>query len=128
MLTVNIGDMQEFKASQLRRVEQKKEEEKQIKKGIYQMQVLIDSQLGETFDKEVERSRERTEISRREAKKAENAQEASRELMRPQSKSDGTGIQSESRSADSRIQGDKNADLKQAMGRMMAIASPLIME
>lgn len=128
MLTVNIGDMQEFKASQLRRVEQKKEEEKQIKKGIYQMQVLIDSQLGETFDKEVERSRERTEISRREAKKAENAQEASRELMRPQSKSDGTGIQSESGSADSRIQGDKNAELKQAMGRMMAIASPLIME
>ena len=101
MLTVNIGDMQEFKASQLRRVEQKKEEEKQIKKGIYQMQVLIDSQLGETFDKEVERSRERTEISR---------------------------MQSESGSADSRIQGDKNADLKQAMGRMMAIASPLIME
>lgn len=101
MLTVNIGDMQEFKASQLRRVEQKKEEEKQIKKGIYQMQVLIDSQLGETFDKEVERSRERTEISQ---------------------------VQSESRSADSRIQGDKNADLKQAMGRMMAIASPLIME
>lgn len=128
MLTVNIGDMQEFKASQLRRVEQKKEEEKQIKKGIYQMQVLIDSQLGETFDKEVERSRERTEISRREAKKAENAQEASRESMRPQSKSDGTGIQSESRSADSRIQGDKNADLKQAMGRMMAIASPLFTE
>ena len=128
MLTVNIGDMQEFKASQLRRVEQKKEEEKQIKKGIYQMQVLIDSQLGETFDKEVERSRERTEISRREAKKAENAQEASRESMRPQSKSDGTGIQFESGSADSRIQGDKNADLKQAMGRMMAIASPLIME
>ena len=128
MLTVNIGDMQEFKASQLRRVEQKKEEEKQIKKGIYQMQVLIDSQLGETFDKEVERSRERTEISRREAKKAENAQEASRETLRPKSKRDGTGIQSESRSADSRIQGDKNADLKQAMGRMMAIASPLIME
>ena len=128
MLTVNIGDMQEFKASQLRRVEQKKEEEKQIKKGIYQMQVLIDSQLGETFDKEVERSRERTEISRREAKKAENAQESGRETMRPQSKSDGTGIQSESRSVDSRIQGDKNADLKQAMGRMMAIASPIIME
>lgn len=128
MLTVNIGDMQEFKASQLRRVEQKKEEEKQIKKSIYQMQVLIDSQLGETFDKEVERSRERTEISRREAKKAENAQESGRETMRPQSKSDGTGIQSESRSVDSRIQGDKNTDLKQAMGRMMAIASPLIME
>lgn len=105
MLTMKIGDMQEFQTSQLTKVERRKEEEKQIKKGVYQMQVLIDSQQEELFDKEIERSRERTKISREEVQEAEDVQ-----------------------NADSRIQGFKKTDLKQEMGRMMAMAAPFLME
>ena len=105
MLTMKIGNMQEFQASQLTKVERRKEEEKQIKKGIYQMQVLIDSQQEELFDKEIERSRERTKISREEAQEAEDVQ-----------------------NADSRMQGFKQTDLKQEMGRMMAMAAQFLME
>lgn len=128
MLTMKIGDMQEFQASQLSKVKRRKEEEKQIKKGVYQMQVLIDSQQDEMFDKEVERSRERTKISREEAKKAENAQNADGKTKRPQSESSNTGMQTENGNADSRIQGFKKTDLKQEMGRMMAMAAPFLME
>jgi len=66
-----IGNIQEFKESQLGKVERRKQQDKQIKKGIYQMQMLIDCQNMETLDKESEKSKERTEISRSEGKKTE---------------------------------------------------------
>lgn len=65
---MKIGNIQEFKEAQLGKVERRKQEEKQIKKGIYQMQMLIDCQSTEIFDKESERSKERTEASRTENK------------------------------------------------------------
>lgn len=65
---MKIGNIQEFKEAQLGKVERRKQEEKQIKKGIYQMQMLIDCQSTEIFDKESERSKERTEASRAENK------------------------------------------------------------
>ena len=68
---MQIGDMQQFRESQLSKVERRRQEERQIKKGIYQMQMLIDCQEMETLDKEAKRSQERTEVSRMEQKKAE---------------------------------------------------------
>ncbi len=68
---MNIGNIQEFKESQLGKVERRKQQDKQIKKGIYQMQMLIDCQNMETFEKESEKSKERTEISRSEGQKTE---------------------------------------------------------
>ncbi len=65
---MKIGNIQEFKEAQLGKVERRKQEEKQIKKGIYQMQMLIDCQSTEIFDKESERSKERTEASQAENK------------------------------------------------------------
>lgn len=49
---MEIGNMQEFRAQQLDKVRKRKEEDKKIKKGIYQMHVMVDSQCMETFDKE----------------------------------------------------------------------------
>ena len=69
---MQIGDMQQFRENQLLKVERRKQEEKQIKKGIYQMQMMIDCQNMETFDKEAEKSKERTEVSRMEQKRAES--------------------------------------------------------
>ena len=66
---MQIGDMQQFRESQLSKVERRRQEERQIKKGIYQMQMLIDCQEMETFDKEVKRGKERTEVSRMEQKR-----------------------------------------------------------
>ncbi len=49
---MQIGNMQEFRQQQLDKVRKRKEEEKKIKKGIYQMHAMVDSQCMETFDKE----------------------------------------------------------------------------
>lgn len=76
---MKIGNIQQFKESQLSKVERRKEEEKQIKKGIYQMQMMIDCQNMETFDKECEKSKERTGDSRI---KAAEAAEESREMQK----------------------------------------------
>ncbi len=47
-----IGDFNEFKQQQLSKVEKRKKEEKRIKKGIYQMHVMVNDQCMETFMKE----------------------------------------------------------------------------
>lgn len=88
---MTIGSMQEFTASQLGKVERRKQEEKQIKKGIYQMQMMIDCQNMETFNKESKKSRERTE----------NASEKNREM-------------------ESQSQERKKADVHTEMKRMMS--------
>ncbi len=61
---MRIGNIQEFKESQMGKVLRRREEEKQIKKGIYQVQMMIDCQNAETLDEETKKSRERTESSR----------------------------------------------------------------
>ncbi len=47
-----IGDLNEFKQQQLGKVEKRKKEEERIKKGIYQMHVMVNDQCMETFMKE----------------------------------------------------------------------------
>ncbi len=49
---MQIGDMQQFMGQQQSKVERRAEEMKKIKKGIYQMQVMLDSQSEETLLKE----------------------------------------------------------------------------
>lgn len=63
-------NIREFQQSQLGKVERRKQEEKQIKKGIYQTKMMIQGQNMETFEKESERSKARTELSRSEAKES----------------------------------------------------------
>ena len=53
---MKIGNVQNFMEKQMSKVEQRKEEEKKIKKGIYQMQVMLDSQCMETLMKECDKA------------------------------------------------------------------------
>lgn len=92
---MKIGDLQEFQQGQLSKVERRKREEKQIKKGIYQTQVMIDCQNMETLEKESERSRERTELSRQKSSEAQ--------------------VQK---------QGKKRTDVHTEMKKMMSVAKP----
>ncbi len=76
-----IGNMQEFREQQMGKVKKREEEEKRIKKGIYQMHVMIDAQSQETFDKECKKTekqnpglkeeREKSDLRRRETKKTD---------------------------------------------------------
>ncbi|MDE7046622.1 MAG: hypothetical protein K2P25_01335 [Lachnospiraceae bacterium] len=75
---MGIGNIKEFQQSQMTKVARRKEEEKQIKKGIYQTKMMIQSQTTEIFDKEREKSRERTELSREEAGQAKTKEQARR--------------------------------------------------
>ena len=49
---MQIGNLQEFQQQQLSKVEKRKKEEEKIKKGIYQMHVMVNDQIMETFTKE----------------------------------------------------------------------------
>ncbi len=53
---MQIGSMEEFMGQQMSKVERRAEEMKKIKKGIYQMQTMIDSQSMETLLKECEKN------------------------------------------------------------------------
>lgn len=68
---MEIGNMQEFRAQQLDKVRRRKEEEKRIKKGIYQMHVMVDNQCMETFEKEHKKVEEKTEGAKTEENAAE---------------------------------------------------------
>ena len=50
-----IGDIQEFKQQQLSKVERRKKEEEKIKKGIYQMHVMVEGQCMDTLTEECEK-------------------------------------------------------------------------
>lgn len=54
-----IGSKQEFEQGQMSKLERCKKEEERIKKGIYRMHVMVESECTETFTKEnrVRRSR-----------------------------------------------------------------------
>ena len=69
---MQVRDMRDFFASQQGKVKMRKEEEKRIKKGVYQMQMMIDCQNMETFDKEDKKSKERVQESEAGQKEAEN--------------------------------------------------------
>lgn len=64
-----IGDMQQFMRAQQLKVEQRQEEMKKIKKGIYQMQVKIDSQNMDTFIKECDKNDKKTVDTKTESEK-----------------------------------------------------------
>ena len=69
---MQVADMRQFLENQQGKVRMRKEEEKRIKKGVYQMQMMIDCQNMETFDKEEKKSRERVQQSETGQKEAEN--------------------------------------------------------
>ncbi len=60
---MQIGDMRQFLQNQQSKVQRRKEEEKQTKKAVYQMQALIEGQCMETLEKETDRSRERVKLT-----------------------------------------------------------------
>ena len=68
---MQVGDMRQFFETQQGKVRMRKEEEKRIKKGVYQMQMMIDCQNMETFDKEEKKSKERVQESEAAQKEAE---------------------------------------------------------
>lgn len=69
---MQVGDMRQFFEAQQGKVKMRKEEEKRIKKGVYQMQMMIDCQNMETFDKEAKKSRERVQESEAAREETEN--------------------------------------------------------
>lgn len=58
-MKVEIGSVQDFMGGQKSKVEQRAEEERQIKKGIYQMKAAIASQTMETLMEESDKAAER---------------------------------------------------------------------
>ncbi len=67
---MRVGEMREFKEQQLGKVKKRQEEEKKIKKGIYQMHVLVEDECMETLSKEREKTEKKVEDVRSEEKKA----------------------------------------------------------
>lgn len=66
---MQIGDIQQFMREQQIKVEQRQKEMKEIKKGIYQMQAMIDSQSMETLMKECEKNDKKTVDTKTESEK-----------------------------------------------------------
>ena len=62
---MKIGNVKDFMQQQSGKVKERQEEMKRIKKGIYQMQVMLDAQESETLMKECDRA----EAKRAEEKK-----------------------------------------------------------
>lgn len=59
-MKVEVGNVKDFVGKQMSKVQQRAEEEKQIKKGIYQMKAMIASQSMETLMDESDKARERS--------------------------------------------------------------------
>ena len=59
-MKVEFGNAKEFMGNQMSKVQQRAEEEKQIKKGIYQMKAMIASQSMETLMEESDKAKERS--------------------------------------------------------------------
>lgn len=68
---MQIGSMQEFMGQQQSKVERRAEEMKKIKKGIYQMQAMIDSQSMETLLKECEKNDKKNVETKEDSEKAD---------------------------------------------------------
>lgn len=63
---MKIGNIEEFKAGQLGKVEKRKQEDKRIKQGIYQMHAMVESECMETLIKERENAQSQNEDTRTE--------------------------------------------------------------
>lgn len=75
---MQIGNLQEFQQQQLSKVEKRKKEEEKIKKGIYQMHVMVNDQLMETFTKECDKNDAKTENAKPKDNPSENGPRESR--------------------------------------------------
>lgn len=71
-VSCKFNSVEEFMAGQKLKAEQRKEEMKQIQKGIYQTQVMIDSQAMETLMKETEKNDKKTDKAKAESEKEDS--------------------------------------------------------
>lgn len=71
---MKIGNMDEFKASQVDKVRRRKEEEKKIKKGIYQMHVMVEGECMETLTEEQRKAEGKKESIKAEKKSTKEGQ------------------------------------------------------
>lgn len=69
-MKVEFGNAKEFMGNQMSKVQQRAEEEKQIKKGIYQMKAMIASQSMETLMEESDKAKERSGGEQKETESA----------------------------------------------------------
>lgn len=69
-MKVEFGNAKEFMGNQMSKVQQRTEEEKQIKKGIYQMKAMIASQSMETLMEESDKAKERSGGEQKETESA----------------------------------------------------------
>ena len=68
----NFNSVEEFMQQQKLKAKQRKEEMKKIQKGIYQTQVMIDSQAMETLMKETEKNDKKTDNGKAEGEKEDS--------------------------------------------------------
>ena len=77
-VSCKFNSVEEFMAGQKLKVEQRKEEMKQIQKGIYQTQVMIDSQAMENLMKETEKNDKKTDNAKAEGEKEDSEKKKQR--------------------------------------------------
>lgn len=73
---MQIGNMDEFRIGQLVKAEKRKEEDKKIQKGIYQMHVMVEGECMDTLNKEQEKIRRRQEAAKGEKEGTETEKKA----------------------------------------------------
>lgn len=73
---MQIGNMDEFRIGQLAKAEKRKEEDKKIQKGIYQMHVMVEGECMDTLNKEQEKIRRRQEAAKGEKEGTETEKKA----------------------------------------------------
>ena len=71
-VSCNFNSVEEFMQQQKLKAKQRKEEMKKIQKGIYQTQVMIDSQAMETLMKECEMNDKKTDDTGAEGEKEDS--------------------------------------------------------
>ena len=96
-VSCNFNSVEEFMQQQKLKAEQRKEEMKKIQKGIYQTQVMIDSQAMETLMKECEKNDKKT---------------------------DGTGAEGEKEDSEKKDQ--RIVDVKAEMEKMMSMSKRMV--
>lgn len=71
---MKIGNMGEFMAGQADKVRRRKEEEKRIKKGIYQMHVMVEGECLETLTEEQKKAESKKESTKAEKESTSDGQ------------------------------------------------------
>lgn len=72
---MKIGNMDEFMAGQADKVRRRKEEEKKIKKGIYQMHAMVESECMETLTEEQKKAESKKENTKAEKESTKEGKE-----------------------------------------------------